>query len=116
MGTGLKSRKKNSNYDGGFDPEAQKGGDIYDMKKHGRVGSLRRFVQSEVGCAIEIIIGFLIFAFLLVYFITHHRHRKVRLSSLFLFHFVGVYLSLINELTIFALFPFRLSGCLSYNA
>ena len=77
MGTGLKSRKKNSNYDGGFDPEAQKGGDIDKVKKHGRVGSLKRFVQSEVGCAIEIIIGFLIFAFFLVYFITHHRHRKV---------------------------------------
>ncbi len=79
MGTGLKSRKKNSYQDESFDPEAQKGGDIDKVKKHGRVGSLRRFVQSEVGCAIEIIIGFLIFAFLLAYFVSHHRQRKVRL-------------------------------------
>lgn len=129
MGSGLKSRKKNSNQDDSFDPEAQKGGDSDKVKKYGRVGSLKRFVQSEVGCAIEIVIGFLIFALLLAYFISHHRQRKVRLCVVFERaklsedQFAGTLvlnrmhaISINDVLTIFLLLRFLLSGCLSYYA
>jgi len=80
MKAGLHSRKKNSNPDDGFDPEALKSsrsGDDDEVKTHGRVKFLRRFVQSEVGCAIEIIAGFLIFALLFGYVVSHHQQRKV---------------------------------------
>ena len=83
MKAGLHSRKKNSNPDDGFDPEALKSsrsGDDDEVKTHGRVNFLRRFVQSEVGCAIEIIAGFLIFALLFGYVVSHHQQRKVRIS------------------------------------
>lgn len=39
-----------------------------------------RFFRSELGCAIEAIIGFLIFGLFLGYFILHHQHRKVILQ------------------------------------
>lgn len=83
MITGLHSRKKNSNQEDGFDPETPKSRmsgseDDGEDKTHRRVNFLRRFVQSEVGCAIEVIIGFLFFGLLFGFVISHHQHRKVR--------------------------------------
>ncbi len=83
MKAGLHSRKKNSNPDDGFDPEALKSnrsGDDDEVKTHGRVNFLRRFVTSEVGCAIEVIVGFLIFGLLFGYVVSHHQQRKVSIS------------------------------------
>ena len=85
MVTGLHSRKKNANQDDGFDLEAPRstkgrGRDDDEVKTHGRISFRRRLVQSEVGCAIEAIICFLIFGLFLGYLISHHQQRKVRVS------------------------------------
>ena len=83
MITGLHSRKKNSNQDDGFDPETPKSKrsgseDDGEVKTHGKSKFVWRFVRSEVGCAIEVIIGFLFFGLLLGFMISHHQQRKVR--------------------------------------
>ena len=85
MITGLHSRKKNLNHDDSFDPEdplspLKGGGDDEEVKTHGRVNVFRGLLRSEVGCAIEAVVGFLIFGLFLGYMILHHQHRKVRFS------------------------------------
>lgn len=84
MITGLHSRKKNSNQSEGIDPEVPElslnvGVDDDEIKTHRRISFVRRLVRSEVGCAIEAVVAFLIFGLLLGYIILHHQQRKVRL-------------------------------------
>jgi hypothetical protein len=84
MITGLHSRKKASNQEDGFDPEVPKspssvGGDD-EIKTHGRKKPIRSglLLKGEIGCAIEAVIGFLIFGLFLGFLILHHQQRKVR--------------------------------------
>jgi len=82
MITGLHSRKKALKQDDGFDPEVPKSpssGSRNDdeIKTHGRISFLRRFVRSEIGYAIEAVILFLLFGLVLGYIILHHQQRKV---------------------------------------
>jgi len=83
MITGLHSRKKASNQDDGFDPEVPKspssvGGDD-EIKTHRRKKPIRSglLLKGEIGCAIEAVIGFLIFGLFLGFLILHHQQRKV---------------------------------------
>ena len=83
MSTGLHVRKKPSNLEEDADPEVPSSpsngdGNGSENKIHGQTSFFRRFVRSEVGCAIEAIAGFLIFGLLFGYLILHHQHRKVR--------------------------------------
>ena len=83
MSTGLHVRKKPLNQEDDPDSEAlnppSKGDrDDSDKKMHGQTSFLRRLVRSEIGCAIEAIVGFLLFGLLFGYMILHHQHRKVR--------------------------------------
>lgn len=41
---------------------------------------LPAFLRSELGCAMEAVIGFLVFGLLLAYIILHHQHRRVILQ------------------------------------
>lgn len=82
MSTGLHVRKKPLNQEDDPDSEAlnppSKGDrDDSDKKMHGQTSFLRRLVRSEIGCAIEAIVGFLLFGLLFGYMILHHQHRKV---------------------------------------
>jgi len=83
MITGLHSRKKTHTHDDETDLEMSRStlsasGDEGERKTHGRVSFLRRFIRSEVGCAIEIVTGFFAFGILLGYIILHNHHNKVR--------------------------------------
>jgi hypothetical protein len=85
MITGLHSRRKALNQDDGPDPEMSKpsssgSGDDDETKTHGRNPFLRRVVRSEVGCAVRVVIGFLVFGLVFGYLILHHQTRKVRFS------------------------------------
>jgi hypothetical protein len=85
MITGLHSRKKALNQDNDLDPEMPKppssgGGYDDEMKTHGRSPFLRRVVRSEVGCALRVVVGFLVFGLFFGYVILHHQTRKVRFS------------------------------------
>jgi len=82
MITGLHSRKKNSNQNDGLDPEVPElslnvGVDDDEIKTHRRISFVRRLVRSEVGCAIEAVVAFLMFGLLLGYTLLHHQQRKV---------------------------------------
>lgn len=46
-------------------------------KAHGRTGFLRRFFASEIGCAIEVVVCFLVFGLLFGSVILHTQRRKV---------------------------------------
>ena len=86
MITGLHSRKRAVNQDDVLDPEVPKssssgGRDDDENKTHGRISFMRRFVRSDVGCAIEAVVGFLVLGLVLGYIILHYQQRKVRLSS-----------------------------------
>lgn len=80
--SGLHARKKTSNHDT-EDPAdieipkspSSKG---IDKEHYRRTGFLRRYVRSEIGCAIEVVVGFLLFGLFLGYMILHHQQRKVR--------------------------------------
>jgi len=78
MPSGLHARKKTLNHDEDVDPEIPKspsnGGTA---KTHRRTSLLRRYVRSEIGCAIEVVFGFLLFGIFLGYLILHHQQRKV---------------------------------------
>ena len=91
MATGLHARKKGSSHEDGLvDPETPmspaKGGATEDddddekHKAHGRTGFLRRFFASEIGCAIEVVVCFLVFGLLFGSVILHTQRRKVRRS------------------------------------
>jgi hypothetical protein len=82
MSTGLHARKRQS----------------HDVESHDRIHSsspasgglsqyhkaknklLPRFLRSELGCAIETVLCFLVFGLFLGYFMLHHQHRKVILQ------------------------------------
>ena len=89
MSTGLHTRKKHTttdqdqlpssassdiekNIDSENDPSSS--GFDHDRKYKGR---RLKFFRSEVGCAIEAVVGFLFLGIILGYFILHHQHRKV---------------------------------------
>mmetsp|Transcript_4165 Transcript_4165/g.10071 ORF Transcript_4165/g.10071 Transcript_4165/m.10071 type:complete len:455 (-) Transcript_4165:28-1392(-) len=79
MGTGLHVRKKALCQDDNPDPEVPSNKDEDDNAKkvQRRQSFLRRLFRSEVGCAIEAIMAFLFFGFVLGYLMLHHQHRKV---------------------------------------
>ena len=96
MSSRLHSRKKPLNQDDGPDLEVQKSqspssGGGGDDKTHRRTTFLGRLVRSEIGCAIKVIIGFLLFGLFLGYVILHNQQRKVR----FYFWFVSFRFDLI---------------------
>ena len=98
MITGLHARKKPVNQndtDDGPDLEVSKSPSMSSVggadKTHRRNSFLRRLVRSEIGCAIEAVIGFLLFGLFLGYIILHHQQRKVR----FYFWFVSFRFDLI---------------------
>lgn len=80
MSTGLHARKKIAPNDGDADIEIQRsqsnegGAD----RSHRRYRFFRRFVRSEVGCAIEAVVAFLVVGLFLGYVMMHHQRRKVR--------------------------------------
>jgi hypothetical protein len=86
MSTGLHARKKQMypsapGDDQGPDVEEQEmnkapvSGGI--DRVHRRRSSFMRFIQSEVGCAIEMVVVFLIAGLFLGYLMLHHQQRKV---------------------------------------
>lgn len=76
--TGLHARKKiHQDVEEGPQPPPSSGGmSRYQKAKRGLLFPLR-FLRSEVGCAFEAVIGFLVCGLLLAFFMSSHQHRKV---------------------------------------
>ena len=79
--TGLHARKKGAHHDPEnppdipvFPPSASH------LRKFRRSRFLPPFIRSEVGCAVEAVVGFFVFGLVLGYFILHNQHRKVVLQ------------------------------------
>ncbi len=81
MSTGLHARKRVHQEHGSSDPipSTPSSGGLFRFPK-ARNRFLPRFLRSELGCAVEAIIGFLVFGLFLGYFVLHHQHRKVILQ------------------------------------
>lgn len=85
MSTGLHARKKIAHNDDHDTDDIEQsraaalpsGSDEGTDRSRRRYRCIRRFIRSEVGCAIEAVIGFLTVGLLLGYLILHHQHRKV---------------------------------------
>jgi hypothetical protein len=82
MSTGLHARKRQHHDVESHDrilPSATPSGVLSPFHK-AKNRLLPRFLRSELGCAIEVVLCFLIFGLFLGYFILHHQHRKVILQ------------------------------------
>jgi hypothetical protein len=83
-GTGLHARKKREDYGTREQTDEEKspssGG--LDRSHRRRRNPFTRFLRSEVGCAIEMVVAFLVVGLVLGYLILHHQQRKV---SVFVF-------------------------------
>ena len=78
--TGLHARKRPTNHED-LDLEIPNSSASERADKTHRRSFLSRLVRSEVGCAIEAVIGFLLFGLFLGYIILHHQQRKVRVYA-----------------------------------
>jgi hypothetical protein len=98
--SGLHARKKTSNHDteDHTDIETPKSpsGKGIDDKEHRQIGFLSRYVRSEIGCAIEVVVGFLLFGLFLGYMILHHQQRKVRRIELNSIDLIQIELNIIR--------------------
>lgn len=80
-GTGLHARKKIHQDEESHNPipNPPSSGGLSRLHK-AQLRLLPRFFRSELGCAVEAVVGFLVFGLLLGFFIAHHQHRKVILQ------------------------------------
>eukprot|EP00934_Nitzschia_sp_Nitz4_P001553 Nitzschia sp. Nitz4//scaffold289_size23394//7016//8511//NITZ4_008475-RA/size23394-augustus-gene-0.39-mRNA-1//1//CDS//3329545816//1553//frame0 len=76
--TGLHARKKVNVEDGEHHPTSPESGGLMRVKKN-KIYPLA-FLGSDIGCAFEAVLGFLVCGLLLAYFFYHHQHRKVVLQ------------------------------------